>query len=137
MELRRHTVRGAYVASTSYHVGWSCRRALLALLVLSFIVLALAPSLLLPLLPSTPCSYVMLVGAYPFEDHSDPRNFSKTIKAQTINALRTRMHGLVCKDRHPTPRRRRSKRMPLPCLAVRQSCSGQFLIDLSQLYLLH
>ena len=26
--------------------------------------------------------YVMLVGAYPFEDHSDPRNFSKTIKVQ-------------------------------------------------------
>jgi serine/threonine-protein kinase SRK2 len=24
--------------------------------------------------------YVMLVGAYPFEDHTDPRNFSKTIK---------------------------------------------------------
>ncbi len=24
--------------------------------------------------------YVMLVGAYPFEDHADPRNFSKTIK---------------------------------------------------------
>jgi hypothetical protein len=22
----------------------------------------------------------MLVGAYPFEDHTDPRNFSKTIK---------------------------------------------------------
>lgn len=26
--------------------------------------------------------YVMLVGAYPFEDHTDPRNFSKTIKAR-------------------------------------------------------
>jgi serine/threonine protein kinase len=26
--------------------------------------------------------YVMLVGAYPFEDHTDPRNFSKTIKVR-------------------------------------------------------
>jgi serine/threonine protein kinase len=37
--------------------------------------------------------YVMLVGAYPFEDHSDPRNFSKTIKvwcAAQRAALRTR-----------------------------------------------
>jgi serine/threonine-protein kinase SRK2 len=26
--------------------------------------------------------YVMLVGAYPFEDPSDPRNFRKTIQVQ-------------------------------------------------------
>lgn len=31
--------------------------------------------------------YVMLVGAYPFEDHTDPRNFSKTIKVRPCCSL--------------------------------------------------
>ena len=31
--------------------------------------------------------YVMLVGAYPFEDHTDPRNFSKTIKVRAPGGL--------------------------------------------------
>jgi serine/threonine-protein kinase SRK2 len=33
--------------------------------------------------------YVMLVGAYPFEDHTDPRNFSKTIKVRQPVISRT------------------------------------------------
>jgi serine/threonine protein kinase len=33
--------------------------------------------------------YVMLVGAYPFEDASDPRNFSKTIKVGSWHLRRT------------------------------------------------
>ncbi len=32
--------------------------------------------------------YVMLVGAYPFEDHTDPRNFSKTIKVHVLQHAR-------------------------------------------------
>ena len=33
--------------------------------------------------------YVMLVGAYPFEDSSDPRNFRKTIQARTRTSAST------------------------------------------------
>jgi len=36
--------------------------------------------------------YVMLVGAYPFEDHTDPRNFSKTIKVCLQCALQVLNH---------------------------------------------
>jgi serine/threonine protein kinase len=45
--------------------------------------------------------YVMLVGAYPFEDHTDPRNFSKTIKvyADTYTAcLPQASTSLLCAD---------------------------------------
>ncbi len=46
--------------------------------------------------------YVMLVGAYPFEDPSDPRNFRKTIQVKTYN------HGWEC--------------IPIEKLAIRTHC---------------
>lgn len=60
--------------------------------------------------------YVMLVGAYPFEDHTDPRNFSKTIKvcawlcstaaplqarAPASHAMYTTTNCLHCQQSHP------------------------------------
>lgn len=34
--------------------------------------------------------YVMLVGAYPFEDPADPRNFRKTIQVRRRRGMRVR-----------------------------------------------
>ena len=36
--------------------------------------------------------YVMLVGAYPFEDSSDPRNFRKTIQVRGGNSATLAFH---------------------------------------------
>jgi serine/threonine protein kinase len=49
--------------------------------------------------------YVMLVGAYPFEDHTDPRNFSKTIKVSaplgsTAARLRVADTAMLRTDQH-------------------------------------
>lgn len=38
--------------------------------------------------------YVMLVGAYPFEDPNDPRNFRKTIQVSTTHARQAA--GMTC-----------------------------------------
>lgn len=39
--------------------------------------------------------YVMLVGAYPFEDQDDPRNFRKTIQVRFL-PFNTDLHNVSC-----------------------------------------
>ena len=40
--------------------------------------------------------YVMLVGAYPFEDPLDPRNFRKTIQVGVCPGLAVHAGGTMC-----------------------------------------
>ncbi len=44
--------------------------------------------------------YVMLVGAYPFEDPADPRNFRKTIQVGFWKYLLAKPHSLCVHSTH-------------------------------------
>ncbi|WZZ80034.1 hypothetical protein YC2023_100606 [Brassica napus] len=68
--------------------------------------------------------YVMLVGAYPFEDQEDPKNFRKTIQlglfAQMCDLVHTENHGCSVQDPELRPHLTGLQTSPIPSNSLKR-----------------